>query len=244
MVWRLHRNGVRIRQRSPVGLGRRVFKRRTRLPQMGDTRLAGTLISPFEAAIATGDRHPARLYPPAPAAGWGGTPGGFLLPFTRSRGHRRQSEESADQAAHRAQSGFHNPGRSTHWRRRRHWHRGTTFTAAGSACGAAAKGAGSWPWPRRNRREVALIVSQSGPAVTPKEQELYRCEQWLKADGFSEPEIAEAMQLARRRYECAETDTGWEGTPQKPNARPARSLGIVTWAVTRANAIRFGATGG
>ena len=92
-------------------------------------------------------------------------------------------------------------------------------------------------------REVALIVSQSGPAVTPKEQELYRSEQWLKADGFSEPEIAEAIRLARRRYECAETDAGWEDLGIA-SARPARSRGTATWAAIRVGVIRFGATGG
>jgi pimeloyl-ACP methyl ester carboxylesterase len=58
--------------------------------------------------------------------------------------------------------------------------------------------------------EVAFIVSQSGPGVTPLEQELYRVEHWLRADGFPAVQVEDAMRLVRRRYECARTGEGWE----------------------------------
>jgi pimeloyl-ACP methyl ester carboxylesterase len=59
-------------------------------------------------------------------------------------------------------------------------------------------------------RDVAFIISQSGPGVTPHEQELYRTEAWLRADGFADEPVQKALALVRRRYECARTDTGWE----------------------------------
>jgi uncharacterized protein len=58
--------------------------------------------------------------------------------------------------------------------------------------------------------DVAFIISQSGPGVTPYEQELYRAGAWLRADGFSEAQIQKAIALVRFRYACANTDTGWD----------------------------------
>jgi dienelactone hydrolase len=57
---------------------------------------------------------------------------------------------------------------------------------------------------------VAFVISQSGSGLSPEEQELYRSEAWLQADGFSQAEIQKAMTLIRSRYECARTDQGWE----------------------------------
>ena len=59
-------------------------------------------------------------------------------------------------------------------------------------------------------KDVAFIISQSGPGVTPKEQELYRSESWLRADGFSEADISEARSFINQRYNCAETGKGWD----------------------------------
>lgn len=58
--------------------------------------------------------------------------------------------------------------------------------------------------------DVAFIISQAGPGVGVEECELYRCEAWLRADGFAEEEIREAMQYHRQRYECARSGEGWE----------------------------------
>lgn len=57
---------------------------------------------------------------------------------------------------------------------------------------------------------VTFVISQSGSGVSPEEQELYRSEAWLRADGFGQAEIQKAMALIRSRYECARTNQGWE----------------------------------
>ena len=59
-------------------------------------------------------------------------------------------------------------------------------------------------------KDVAFIISQSGPGVSPEEQELYRSEAWLRADGFSEEEIRDAMKFIRQRYQAALTGEGWD----------------------------------
>ena len=59
-------------------------------------------------------------------------------------------------------------------------------------------------------KDVAFIISQSGPGVGPEECELYRSEAWLRADGFPEEEIREAMKFIRQRYHCALTGEGWD----------------------------------
>ncbi|OHB77438.1 MAG: hypothetical protein A2Z25_19395 [Planctomycetes bacterium RBG_16_55_9] len=71
---------------------------------------------------------------------------------------------------------------------------------------------GGWiaPLVASQSSEVAFIISQSGSGVSPEEQELYRSEAWLQADGFSQAEIQRAMALIRSRYECARTGQGWE----------------------------------
>lgn len=58
--------------------------------------------------------------------------------------------------------------------------------------------------------DVAFIISQSGPGVSPEESELFRSEAWLRTDGFSEAEVQEAMHFIRLRYQCALTDEGWD----------------------------------
>ena len=57
---------------------------------------------------------------------------------------------------------------------------------------------------------VTFVISQSGSGVSPQEQELYRSEAWLRADGFGQAEIQKAMTLIRSRYECVRTGQGWE----------------------------------
>jgi pimeloyl-ACP methyl ester carboxylesterase len=58
--------------------------------------------------------------------------------------------------------------------------------------------------------DVAFIISQSGSGVTPEEQELFRAEAWLRADGFPDQDVREAMDYIRRRYQCALTGEGWD----------------------------------
>ncbi len=71
---------------------------------------------------------------------------------------------------------------------------------------------GGWiaPLVASQSSEVTFVISQSGSGVSPQEQELYRSEAWLRADGFSQTEIEKAMTLIRSRYECVRTNQGWE----------------------------------
>ena len=71
--------------------------------------------------------------------------------------------------------------------------------------------------------DVAFIVSQSGPGGTPLEQELYRTEQWLVADGFPPDQVAEAMELVRFRFECARSGHGWERLAEMQNRSRAEA---------------------
>jgi uncharacterized protein len=59
-------------------------------------------------------------------------------------------------------------------------------------------------------RDVAFMISQSGSDVGVEEQELYRSEAWLRADGFSETDIRDAMKFIHERYECALPGQGWD----------------------------------
>ena len=58
--------------------------------------------------------------------------------------------------------------------------------------------------------DVAFIISQSGPGVTPLETERYRVEHWLRADGFAEADVQAALRLQGARYEAARTGEGWD----------------------------------
>ena len=42
------------------------------------------------------------------------------------------------------------------------------------------------------------------------EQEQYRVEHWLRADGFPEADVRAALRLQRLGYECARTGEGWD----------------------------------
>jgi dienelactone hydrolase len=59
-------------------------------------------------------------------------------------------------------------------------------------------------------KDVAFIITVSGPGVSPVQQELYRVENVLRERGFSEGEIAEAMAFFKRKFEVARTGEGWE----------------------------------
>lgn len=62
--------------------------------------------------------------------------------------------------------------------------------------------------------DVAFVICQSAPGVTPEGQELHRIEHWLRADSFDETDIDEALAYTRFRYKCARTNQGWEKLPQ------------------------------
>ena len=46
--------------------------------------------------------------------------------------------------------------------------------------------------------------------MTPLEQERYRVEHWLRADGFPDDQVRAALHLQRSAYEAARTGKGWD----------------------------------
>lgn len=59
-------------------------------------------------------------------------------------------------------------------------------------------------------KDVAFVINQSGMAVTAAEQDLYRVKAEMKADNFSDAEIAEAVEYTRLQLEVGRTGKGWD----------------------------------
>jgi uncharacterized protein len=57
---------------------------------------------------------------------------------------------------------------------------------------------------------AAFVLTVSGPGTSPAEQEVYRVEHVLRADGFPEEEVKAATSLMRRKFEVAFTGEGWD----------------------------------
>ncbi len=58
-------------------------------------------------------------------------------------------------------------------------------------------------------KDVKFLILDVGPAVTVEEQELNRVEYSLRADEFSETDIAEALNYTRLMFKTAYTGEGW-----------------------------------
>jgi uncharacterized protein len=58
--------------------------------------------------------------------------------------------------------------------------------------------------------EVAFIVPVGGGALHPHEQEIARTALQLKADGFSESDVSQAVELQRLKFHYASTGEGWD----------------------------------
>ena len=71
---------------------------------------------------------------------------------------------------------------------------------------------GGWigPLAASRSRKVALVVSVSGPGVTPAEQTLDLIEAELRTEGVPEEEIREALDLTRLAFRYSRTGAGWE----------------------------------
>jgi len=71
---------------------------------------------------------------------------------------------------------------------------------------------GGWIGPLAASRstDVAFVISQSGPGVSPQQQEFYRVEHWLRADGFSEEDIQEAIAFMKLTADYVRSGQGWE----------------------------------
>jgi uncharacterized protein len=72
---------------------------------------------------------------------------------------------------------------------------------------------GGWVAPlaaSKARGDVAFVIVESAPALTPLEHERLRVRSQLRADGFSPAEVAKAMAFMEQKFEVARTGTGWD----------------------------------
>jgi pimeloyl-ACP methyl ester carboxylesterase len=71
---------------------------------------------------------------------------------------------------------------------------------------------GGWigPLAASRSRNVALVVSVSGPGVTPAEQTLDLIEAELRNEGLPEAEVQEALDLTKLAFHYGRTGTGWD----------------------------------
>jgi len=82
---------------------------------------------------------------------------------------------------------------------------------------------GGWIAPLAAKRapDVAFIIAESAPAMTPVEHERLRVPYQLAADGFSADLIAHAVSFMDQKFEVARTGDGW-GELQTSMERGAR----------------------
>jgi pimeloyl-ACP methyl ester carboxylesterase len=57
---------------------------------------------------------------------------------------------------------------------------------------------------------VAFIIGVSGPGITPEAQGAFMVEHRMKAAGFSEADLREALSLYQSNSRCAQADRGWD----------------------------------
>jgi pimeloyl-ACP methyl ester carboxylesterase len=57
---------------------------------------------------------------------------------------------------------------------------------------------------------IAFLVSISGSGISAAEQETYRTGALMKADGFSDADIARARAFQRQKFQVAKTGLGWD----------------------------------
>ena len=82
---------------------------------------------------------------------------------------------------------------------------------------------GGWIAPLAARRagDLAFVIVESAPAMTPVEHERLRVPYQLAADGFSQDVIAHAVSFMDQKFEVARTGEGWDDL-QSAMARGAR----------------------
>jgi uncharacterized protein len=82
---------------------------------------------------------------------------------------------------------------------------------------------GGWIAPLAARRapDVAFVIAESAPAMTPVEHERLRVPYQLAADGFPQEAIAHAVSFMDQKFEVARTGQGWDAL-QSAMARGAR----------------------
>jgi pimeloyl-ACP methyl ester carboxylesterase len=77
--------------------------------------------------------------------------------------------------------------------------------------GLAGQSQGTWIIAKVAARDPAVrfVVSISGSGISAAEQETYRTGALMRADGFSEHEVARAQDFQRRKFAVARTGLGW-----------------------------------
>ena len=82
---------------------------------------------------------------------------------------------------------------------------------------------GGWvaPLAVRGASDVAFIIAESAPAMTPVEHERFRVPYQMAADGFAPDLIARAVSFMDQKFEVARTGQGWDDL-QSAMARGAR----------------------
>ena len=71
---------------------------------------------------------------------------------------------------------------------------------------------GGWVAPLAASRapDVAFVIVESAPVLTPREHERLRVEQQLRADGFAPELVAHAVAFMDQKFEVARTGEGWD----------------------------------
>jgi uncharacterized protein len=71
---------------------------------------------------------------------------------------------------------------------------------------------GGWVAPLAASRshDVAFVIVESAPAISPLEHERLRVRGQLRADGFSQEQMARALDFMERKFEVARTGRGWD----------------------------------
>lgn len=81
------------------------------------------------------------------------------------------------------------------------------------AIGVHGTSLGGWIAPLAATRsaDVAFVVVESAPVMTPREHERLRVETQMRADGHASESIARAVAFMDRKFEVARTGEGWNG---------------------------------
>lgn len=71
---------------------------------------------------------------------------------------------------------------------------------------------GGWVAPLAASRssDIAFVIVESAPALTPLEHEKLRVRSQLRADGFAPPVIMQALAFMDQKFEVARTGKGWD----------------------------------
>lgn len=79
---------------------------------------------------------------------------------------------------------------------------------------------GGWvaPLAASRSRDVAYVVVESAPTLTPREHERLRVESQMQADGFRREDIARALAFMDLKFEVARTGDGWPRVQSIMNA--------------------------